>query len=626
MTDGSGHHFILKNGKTHTYVRLAPEEFWLWTQMDGQKTVQNLVMAYFMQYKAFGFGAIVSLLDRLRDGHMLAEKPQRLYADLAAGVQSLSFFCKLTAGARAAFTREFIIRNLDKHLDRIHRNGGWLLFTWPMQVIYFLLSTVGLYLFFILTSDPSYKILSLENPLQLGIIAYLPLLIHEFGHAITAKHYGCEVYKGGAMLYYGLPAVFVDTTDVWMFGKRARLAVTWAGSYTGYIIGGGLAMIVYFTPNLPPQTAIAMLQVASSSIFITTLNILPLLKLDGYYILSDALEIPRLRERSMEFLTRKARGKFIKKEKWTREEKIFLVFGILAFLSTFYFTWGGLHFWDNQAATSITELLNLQGDWRDLLWNIFIGALAVSSLLLSVFWMVGVFKQATQWLRTRGWLSRPGRSALLIFLAALIIAIIPQTLLPSLAAVLTPLTGLLAFGASAWFSFANHRSMRGSIHRWMWLTASLASLLFAFGFLDTLNPEWQSASILVRGLGVLLSLLSFALAGRLLTGLRGAWRFITLFLWLAGIALAIVSIALPSSTIPWFVFSALVILGATLHWNMRPPTKTTPPIEEPATASARAPALHHERIARRHPDRTLPRLRSAHTRARRTRRVSSAPP
>ncbi len=588
MKDGSGHHFILKNGKTHTYVRLAPQEFWVWEQIDGSKTVQNLVMAYFMQYKAFGFGAILSLIGRLRDNHMLDEKPQRLYADLSAGVQSQSFFYKLTLGARAAFTREFSIRNLDKHLERIHRNGGWILFTWPLQILYLLLSTVGLYLYYLLTSDPSYQILSLESPVQLGVIAYLPLLIHEFGHAITAKHVGCEVYKGGAMLYFGMPAVFVDTTDVWMFGKRARLAVTWAGPYTGYIIGGGLASIVYFAPGLPTQTAQAMLQVASSSILITTLNILPLLKLDGYYILSDALEIPLLRERSMEFLTRKARGKFLKKETWTREEKIFLVFGALAFLSTFYFTWGGLHFWDRQAATSITDLLNLEGEWTTVLWNIFIGALGVSSILLSIYWIAGQFKAATVWLRTRGLLSRPGRAALLIVLAALIITLLPQTLLPTLAAGLTPLTGLLAFGVSAWLFLANFLAMRGSVHRAMWFTASLGALLSAAGFADSLNPAWLPLALTLRGIGAGLSLLSILLAGRLLSGLRGAWRFVTFALWLAAIIASVVSIAAPMPAFHWHVFAGLLCLGTALHWGMRPSAKSAALVETPSTASARA--------------------------------------
>jgi hypothetical protein len=79
LTDKIGRHFILKNGATHSYVRLSPEEFWVWEQLDGERTIQQLVLAYFMQFKAFAFDAIISLVDRLREGHMLAEPPRQLY-------------------------------------------------------------------------------------------------------------------------------------------------------------------------------------------------------------------------------------------------------------------------------------------------------------------------------------------------------------------------------------------------------------------------------------------------------------------------------------------------------------------------------------------------------------------
>src|SRR5262245_3097177 len=61
LDDASGRHFILKNPRLHTYARLSPEEFWLWERMDGDHTVEQLVMDYFMQYHAFAFAAVVGL-------------------------------------------------------------------------------------------------------------------------------------------------------------------------------------------------------------------------------------------------------------------------------------------------------------------------------------------------------------------------------------------------------------------------------------------------------------------------------------------------------------------------------------------------------------------------------------
>ena len=64
------------------------------------------------------------------------------------------------------------------------------------------------------------------------------------------------------------------------------------------------------------------------------MNLNPLLKLDGYYILMDWLEIPRLREKSLAFIGKPLREKLRKREAFSRDEKIFAVFGALSGLWT----------------------------------------------------------------------------------------------------------------------------------------------------------------------------------------------------------------------------------------------------------------------------------------------------
>src|SRR5206468_359644 len=48
------------------------------------------------------------------------------------------------------------------------------------------------------------------------------LACHELGHALATKHVGRRVPAAGFLVYFGIPSVFVDTTDVWMAGRRAR--------------------------------------------------------------------------------------------------------------------------------------------------------------------------------------------------------------------------------------------------------------------------------------------------------------------------------------------------------------------------------------------------------------------
>ena len=571
MVDGSGHHFMLKNGRTHTYARLSPEEFWIWQQFNGEKTVQQIVLDYFMEYQSFAFGAVAGLISRLTELHMLNERPQHLYAGISRELQKQTFAYKATWLARMAFTKEWSIKGLDSHLDRIYKYGGWILFSLPIQIALFLVSVIGTFLFLQIINEPQYALFGQNTGgtiLKLGLLAYIPLLIHEFGHAITAKHFGCEVYKGGAMLYYGLPAAFVDTTDVWMHGKRARLAVTWAGPYSGYMISGLSALVVYFLKNLPVETATSILQLGMIGFFTSTMNILPLLKLDGYYILADALEIPRLRERSMEFIVKNLRFKLTKREKWTRNEYIFLVFGVLAFLSTFYFTYAGIRYWDAKTTSSISMLFTFSGDFVEQLKNVGTVLLAVSSIAYSLYLLIVRGSSLVIWLRKIGLLSHRLRFALVIITGSAIMLVLPPILLPTLSHWLMVGIGIFSFGFAAWMSFANYRKMRGSIHAGMWIALMLGLVLGAASFFGEVKADRTVAGIGLYEAGVVFSLSTFVLAGRLLKGLRGSWRSISISLLALGCFVWIASLFILDTYAK--TYAGLLIFGALIHWNMRP--------------------------------------------------------
>lgn len=596
MKDASGRHFMLRNSVKHTYARLSPEEFWIWQRFNGEQTIQQIVMAYFMEFKSFAFAAVVGLAERLRESHMLAEPPRHLYADVSRSLQEQSLAHKLTWLARVVFTKEWSIKGLDSHLERIHRYGGWILFTLPVQILFLLVSVVGGFFFLQLAQDPQYHLFG-ENvgkgAIQLGLLAYIPLVIHEFGHAIAAKHVGCQVYKGGAMLYYGLPAAFVDTTDVWMHGKKARLTVTWAGPYTGFIIGGLTALIVYFWKDISLVTATFLLQIGMIGMFTSAMNVLPLLKLDGYYLLADALEIPRLRERSLEFLFKNLRTKFTKREKWTREEWIFLFFGILAFLSTVYFTYGGIRFWDSKTTSSISTLLTFSGDLLQLALNIGTVLLAVSSIAFSLYFLASKGAGVAAWLRKIGLLSTRWRSALMLILGAVAVIEFPPLLLPTLAPWFTLAFGLASFGYAAWLAIRNFRAMRGSVHAGMWAMSALGFLAGGLSFLGGVNAGWMGATVPLYEAGLVLSVLMYAFAGRLIFGLRGSWRAASIALIALGLVVWCASLFTPDESV--HALAGILILGGMLHWNMRPvihPTEAQKKIQAQSTRQQMVESFH----------------------------------
>ena len=160
-------------------------------------------------------------------------------------------------------------------------------------------------------------------PIVLSVSAY-----HEFSHGLTCRHFGGQVKEVGFMLIYFSPALYCDVSDAWMFPKRRnRMFVTLAGGYAQLMLWG-LCTIIWRVTE--PDTYInhIMLVVVLFSGLQTLFNFNPLIKLDGYYMLSDYLEIPNLRSKAFSSLWNWISKS--PKRKPFREERAQLIYGACA--------------------------------------------------------------------------------------------------------------------------------------------------------------------------------------------------------------------------------------------------------------------------------------------------------
>ncbi|MFL5474364.1 MAG: hypothetical protein ACJ8A6_01620, partial [Gemmatimonadales bacterium] len=162
------------------------------------------------------------------------------------------------------------------------------------------------------------------------------IAIHELGHGFTCKYFGGEVHEIGAMLIYFEPAFFCNVNDAWTFPElRARLWVTAAGSWIQLVVAS-VAAIVWWAANpgtLVSQVAFAAVLIGGLTTVLMNLN--PLIPLDGYYALSDYLEVPNLRQRAGRHVswlikTRVFRQELPEPPADERERRIFLIYGSLA--------------------------------------------------------------------------------------------------------------------------------------------------------------------------------------------------------------------------------------------------------------------------------------------------------
>jgi len=132
--------------------------------------------------------------------------------------------------------------------------------------------------------------------LYLGTVAVKTL--HEFGHAYFCRRFGGEVHVMGVMLMIFTPMPYVDATSSWSFRERwKRMLVGAAGMITEIFFAAIAAFVWSRTgPGVVHSLAYNIMFVASVSTVVFNLN--PLMRFDGYYILSDLLEIPNLNQRA----------------------------------------------------------------------------------------------------------------------------------------------------------------------------------------------------------------------------------------------------------------------------------------------------------------------------------------
>lgn len=125
-------------------------------------------------------------------------------------------------------------------------------------------------------------------------------ICHEFAHGLTCKHHGGEVHEVGFLMMFFTPCLYCNVSDAWLIpSKWHRLWVTLAGAWCDLCIWALATFIWRLTvlDSFINYLASVVLSVCGARVF---MNFNPLLKLDGYYLLSDWLEIPNLRGRSWE--------------------------------------------------------------------------------------------------------------------------------------------------------------------------------------------------------------------------------------------------------------------------------------------------------------------------------------
>lgn len=188
----------------------------------------------------------------------------------------------------------------DAHLQRLLPYFRFV-FTKPFWILIATVAAIGLYL---TTRQWDALVAAFHQSMQfqqlfLFAAALLALkAIHELGHALTTAYFGCRVPSMGVAFMLGAPVLYTDTSDSWRLpDHRKRLAIVFAGVAAEAIIAA-CALVIW--PLLPDGVAKQVCFGFATAALVMSLmvNLNPLMRFDGYFALSDYLQVPNLQARS----------------------------------------------------------------------------------------------------------------------------------------------------------------------------------------------------------------------------------------------------------------------------------------------------------------------------------------
>ncbi|QDV70269.1 Putative peptide zinc metalloprotease protein YydH [Rosistilla carotiformis] len=137
-----------------------------------------------------------------------------------------------------------------------------------------------------------------QNWLSLAVTILATKVLHELAHGIVCRRFGARCPEIGVLLLCGTPCMYCDVTDTWSLPSRwQRAAVMLAGVYVEAILAAVATLIWWFARVGPVYfTCMNLMFVCGVSTLVFNMN--PLMRFDGYYVLSDLVNVPNLRSQA----------------------------------------------------------------------------------------------------------------------------------------------------------------------------------------------------------------------------------------------------------------------------------------------------------------------------------------
>lgn len=299
--------FVLQDSTGGKYHRLSPGAYTLIGRMDGVTTVQNL----WDEACRIG-GDAIPTQDEVVELLMQLHSNDLLHCDVTPDTAEL--FERYSKRKKQKWL-QWVTQPTSLRIPLINPNA--FLTQWVHRLAW-LFTRLGALLWLAvvvpalllagqnwkeLTLNMSDHVLSSGNLLVLALVFPVVKVIHELGHGFATKVWGGTVNEMGLMFLLFAPVPYVDASAASTFRSKYQRAVVGAAGMLAEVFLAALAMYVWVLvePGVVRAVAFNVMLIAGVSTVVVNGN--PLLRYDGYYILSDLIEMPNLGQRGQRYVT-----------------------------------------------------------------------------------------------------------------------------------------------------------------------------------------------------------------------------------------------------------------------------------------------------------------------------------
>jgi CRP-like cAMP-binding protein len=307
---------ILKHSKLKKYYQLSPIGLFIWQRINGNVSIEDLITQVLEEFGPvavnnayniifdlweLGFVYFPSLvpLFSAQPEKSLAMGERSKVSKIRRRLKKILVLKKLYPDIDAVITKSY-----DRYIKHAFTRGGKVLI---FSIIGMGLLILPFFLHNVITSGES-----IEYPLlilaAIFITNLLLVILHELAHAFTTKSFGREVHSAGLIFNWISLFAYVDTSDMWLSNKKARITVDMAGPFMDMLLAAMATLLGFMAGDA--NVAYYFCGLALLLYYDVIGNLTPMDENDGYHALSSYTRKPKLMASSVDFLRELPKASF----------------------------------------------------------------------------------------------------------------------------------------------------------------------------------------------------------------------------------------------------------------------------------------------------------------------------